>query len=445
MSCLFYMAFIPAYIFILMATITVDYFAGLLIEDAAGRKRKAYLAMSVVANIGMLALFKYFDFFIENFDRLARFASLPVSMPLLHIMLPLGLSFHTFQALSYTIEVYYGGQKAERHPGIYALYVMFFPQLVAGPIERPQHMLHQFREQKFLVPDNVVAGLRLMLWGFFKKLVIADRLAMYVDPVFANYMQYSGLNLALAAVFFVFQIYCDFSGYSDIALGAARVMGYKLMINFDRPLRSGNITEFWRRWHISLSTWLRDYVYTPLTVKWRYGGMAAVLAALMVTFLASGVWHGAGWNFVMLGLVYGVAVCYETLTRKQRRQWSRRLPSWFYVTASIVLTLAAVSFIQIFFRANNAAHAFAYIHRIVSADGVYQWIVGADARAFGPYSWTVAGLGMMGMIAVEERTKPLLEEFRNSYWGNVAFCATVLCAVLVFGVFDQTSFIYFQF
>jgi len=444
-SCVFYMAFVPAYILILLFTITVDYIAGLLIESAQGTHRKWYLGMSIVANMGVLLLFKYFDFFIGNFDRLFHFLGLPVTMPLLHILLPLGLSFHTFQALSYTIEVYYGRQKAERHPGIYALYVMFFPQLVAGPIERPQNVLHQYHEKQYFKTEDAMAGFRLMLWGFFKKVVVADRLGLYVDPVFTNYHDYNGLNLVLAAIFFVFQIYCDFSGYSDIAIGAARVLGIRLMINFDRPLWSRNVTEFWRRWHISLSTWLRDYIFSPLTIKWREAGIYAVLAALMVTFVASGLWHGAGWNFVILGILYGLVLCYEAATKKQRKKWSKSVPPLLYASASVLLTFACVTLIQVFFRSPNATEAFRYIGNMTNASRSYRWLVGLGPRAFGIYSWAVVLVALTTMVVVEARTHPLLEEFRQSYWGNVAFCGAVLFAVLAFGIFDQTSFIYFQF
>nr|MBP6334133.1 MBOAT family protein [Bacteroidia bacterium] len=228
-SCYFYMALIPIYILILGFTIVIDYFAGIFIEQASGKRRKTFLILSLVANIGVLAIFKYYNFINLNFSHLLESFSLSNPIPYLSILLPIGLSFHTFQAMSYTIEVYRGNQKAERHFGIYALYVMFYPQLVAGPIERPQNLLPQFRINHDFDYDRVTSGLRLFAWGLFKKVVIADRLALVVDTVYSNPHEYNSMSLIIATVFFSFQIFCDFSGYSDMALGTARVMGFKLM------------------------------------------------------------------------------------------------------------------------------------------------------------------------------------------------------------------------
>jgi D-alanyl-lipoteichoic acid acyltransferase DltB (MBOAT superfamily) len=237
------MAFIPVYILILGFTIIVDYFAGILLENAEGRRRKLFLICSLCANIGVLVVFKYYNFLNNNFSILLKGFALENPLPFLKIILPIGLSFHTFQAMSYTIEVYRGNQKAERHFGIYALYVMFYPQLVAGPIERPQNLLHQFREKYVFDYDRVLEGLKLMLWGLFKKIAIADRLAIYVNAVYNNPVQHNGKSFALATIFFAFQIYCDFSGYSDIAIGIAKVMGFKLMTNFNRPYFAVNISD----------------------------------------------------------------------------------------------------------------------------------------------------------------------------------------------------------
>ena len=263
-SCYFYMAFIPVYLLILGFTIIIDYFAGIWLEKTQGKERKYFLIASLIANIGVLAVFKYYNFLNTNLSELLSSIGYINQIPNLSIILPIGLSFHTFQAMSYTIEVYRGNQKAERNFGIYSLYVMFYPQLVAGPIERPQNLIHQFYEKHYFEYARVVEGLKLMLWGLFMKLVIADRLAIYVNAVYNNADQHSGKTLALATVFFAFQIYCDFAGYSNIAIGAAKVMGFKLMTNFNRPYFSRSISEFWKRWHISLSTWFRDYLYISL-------------------------------------------------------------------------------------------------------------------------------------------------------------------------------------
>ena len=319
-SCIFYMAFIPIYILILFVTITIDYFAGIWIENSQGNNRKWFLVMSIISTCLVLFVFKYFNFFLGNVAAIAKFLHWNYPIEILNIILPIGLSFHTFQSLSYVIEVYRNNQKAEHNFGIYSLYVMFYPQLVAGPIERPQNLLHQFYEKHSFDFERVVDGLKLMAWGLFKKVVVADRLALIVNGVYDNPTQFSGssLILSLATVFFAFQIYCDFSGYSDIARGCARVMGFKLMVNFDRPYFSKSIAEFWKRWHISLSTWFRDYLYISL------GGnrvsTSRLYFNLFITFLISGLWHGANWTYVIWGALNGIYLIFAIVTAGLRRR-----------------------------------------------------------------------------------------------------------------------------
>src|SRR5215217_6193014 len=318
-SCYFYMAFVPIYILILGFTIIIDFFAAIYIEKTNGQRRKLLLAASIIANIGILCVFKYYNFFVDNIESFSFIAfGNQLKLPYLSILLPIGLSFHTFQALSYTIEVYRGHQVAERNLGIYSLYVMFYPQLVAGPIERPQNILHQFHERKHFNYDNVTSGLRLMLWGMIKKVVIADRLSLFTDDVFNNIGNFPPLTLVLAVFFFSFQIFCDFSGYSDIAIGAARVMGFKLMTNFNQPYQARNISEFWKRWHISLSTWFRDYLYIPL------GGNRVKLYRgylnLFIVFIISGFWHGANWTFIVWGALHGFYLIFAQVTKMPRNR-----------------------------------------------------------------------------------------------------------------------------
>jgi D-alanyl-lipoteichoic acid acyltransferase DltB (MBOAT superfamily) len=303
-SCYFYMAFVPIYLGILALTIVIDYFAGIYLERFQGGAKKIFLGCSLLANLGVLAIFKYYFFFTDNVNALSSYFSIPIHFPVLNILLPIGLSFHTFQAMSYTIEVYRGKQKAERNFGIYSLYVMFYPQLVAGPIERPQNLIHQFYEKHVWDTVRVKLGLLQMMQGFFKKVVIADRLALVVDPAYANLSNQSTLNLIIASIFYSFQIYCDFSGYSDIAIGASKVMGFKLMNNFNAPYTAKSIPDFWRRWHISLSSWFKDYVYFSLG-----GNRVSVprwYVNIMIVFILSGFWHGASWNFVIWGALHGL-------------------------------------------------------------------------------------------------------------------------------------------
>jgi len=360
-SCYFYMAFRPIYILILAFTILVDYVAGILIDRETGSRRKLYLIVSIAANIGVLAFFKYYNFITLTFQDAGARVGWTYPLNPLDIILPIGLSFHTFQSLSYTVEVYRHRQKPERNVGIFALYVMFYPQLVAGPIERPQNMLHQFHELHRFEYSRVVAGLQLMAWGMFKKVVIADRLAPFVNQVYDHPQTYTGISFLVATVFFAFQIYCDFSGYSDIAIGSAQVMGFRLMENFRMPYFSPAVSDFWRRWHISLSTWFRDYVYFPLggnrvPFLRRYGN-------LLITFLVSGLWHGANWTYVIWGGLNGLYLVLE--------QWgdmlgARAFPNWStppglrlpFRAVRTVITFSLICFAWIFFRARTTADAF---------------------------------------------------------------------------------------
>lgn len=309
-SCFFYMFFKPVYILILAFTIIIDYYAALKIETVSTQSlKKLLLIISLSGNILVLAIFKYYNFLNDNITEVMSFFNIHNPIPYLKILLPIGLSFHTFQAMSYIIEVYRGNQKAEKHLGYYSLYVMFFPQLVAGPIERPQNILHQFHEQKTFQYSNLSLGLKMMVFGLFKKVVIADNIAQVVNNIF-DFHSNNGLLCIVAMCLFSIQIYCDFSGYSDLALGTAKCMGFDLMINFSLPYTSRSVTEFWRRWHISLSTWFRDYVYIPLGGN---TGTNKVYVNLLIIFLLSGLWHGASWNFIIWGAIHAFLLIFEKI------------------------------------------------------------------------------------------------------------------------------------
>jgi alginate O-acetyltransferase complex protein AlgI len=442
-SCYFYMVFVPVYILILGGTIVIDYFAGIWLEETEGKKRKLFLIASLVANIGVLAVFKYYNFFNHNLSEVLNSLGYKNSIPYLSILLPIGLSFHTFQAMSYTIEVYRRKQKAERHFGIYALYVMFYPQLVAGPIERPQNMLHQFYEKHYFVFDRVVEGLKLMLWGLFIKLVIADRLAIYVNAVYNNPEKHSGITLAVATIFFSFQIYCDFSGYSNIAIGAAKVMGFKLMTNFNRPYFSRSISEFWKRWHISLSTWFKDYLYIPLG-----GNRVAVPRAylnLFIVFVVSGFWHGANWTFIIWGALNGFYLVFALITQKWRHQFNELIHlkphSTLNRVVQIVTTFILASFAWIFFRANTSSGAFLIVKKIFQFKGP---LYISELQQF-----SYCLLGILLLLIIEVRQEFLIHTplpFKSSYWYKEQFAyAMLIILILMIGVFDSRQFIYFQF
>jgi alginate O-acetyltransferase complex protein AlgI len=450
-SCYFYMAFVPIYILILGFTIVVDYFAGIFLEQAVGKRRKLYLIFSLIANIGVLAVFKYYNFLNDNLSFLLQGFALTNPIPHLSILLPIGLSFHTFQAMSYTIEVYRGHQKAERHFGIYALYVMFYPQLVAGPIERPQNLLHQFRERYDFDYERITSGLKLMMWGLFKKAVIADRLAVIVDNVYNNPHSHNGIAFIIATIFFSFQIFCDFSGYSDMAIGAARIMGFKLMKNFDKPYQSKSISEFWKRWHISLSSWFRDYLYISL------GGNRVAIPRyyfnLFIVFLVSGLWHGANWTFIIWGALHGFYLVFAVFTKNQRGWVSVKLGLNRLPFLETVITFILVGFAWIFFRASDVSTALYIAGHLFSG-------LGETVRQFVHGQLWLPDLGVAPGEVLFSACLIIFLEVVHFLQNKINFNKflsekpvvlrwtvyyLVIFSILVFGVFQSRQFIYFQF
>ena len=453
-SCIFYMFFIPSYIFILIFTILIDFFAAIFIAKSEGRKRKIFLIISIVSTCLVLIIFKYFNFFNSNIALMAKYFGWNYPIQSLRLVLPIGLSFHTFQSLSYVIEVYWGRQKVEKHIGIYALYVMFFPQLVAGPIERPQNLLHQFYEKHEFEYGRVINGLKLMVWGMFKKVVIADRIAPFVDKVYNNPSNFKGLPIIIATVLFAIQIYCDFSGYSDIAIGSAKVLGFNLMQNFNRPYFSKSITEFWQRWHISLSSWFRDYVYIPL------GGNKVKLPRyvfnLFVTFLISGLWHGANWTFVIWGALNGLYIIIEKLIKRYGIRHLKRdkpfLNNFITKTLKVVYTFSLINFSWIFFRANNISDALYMVKNLFS--NLKEWptsnyllatISSIDLKSYEFLKILIAILILLIVEMIQRKVSVI--KFINLKplpirWGIYIFS---VIALLFFKSFQNQQFIYFQF
>ena len=439
-SCTFYMFFIPVYILILAGTIIIDYYAGLWIADTDNpQKKKRYLMISILSLCAVLFVFKYFNFFAENVSAIAASLHWNLGVKTLRIILPIGLSFHTFQSLSYVIEVYRGNQKAERNFGIYALYVMYFPQLVAGPIERPQNLLHQFHESKSFNAARVYDGLALALWGLFKKVAVADSLSIYVDTIYGASSHHNGATLLVATYFFAFVIYCDFSGYSDIARGVSRVYGIELMKNFDAPYFSRSIAEFWSRWHISLSTWFRDYVYIPL------GGNRVSLgrnfANLFIVFLLSGFWHGANWTFIAWGALHGTYLIFGRVLALARERFGLSSPAtggWLRQCWAMVVTFHLVIVGWIFFRASDVATAFNILRRVMTPTGSV-------------FSDPILAQGVLGIAAI------LCLDFvyrRTGFWDRFTSMPLALrygnaialfFGIVLFGVESGSQFIYFQF
>ncbi len=439
-SCFFYMFFKPVYILILAFTIVIDYVAGIMLENEPDKKKKKkYLILSILANVGVLAVFKYYNFLDSSFTHIADFGGIKIHIPYLKILLPIGLSFHTFQAMSYTIEVYRGHQKAERHFGIYALYVMFYPQLVAGPIERPQNMIHQFYARHQFSYNNAVHGLNLIVYGLFKKIVVADRLSEYVNQVYLHPANANSISVLLAVCFFSIQIYCDFSGYSDIARGTARFMGFDLMINFRRPYLATSVSEFWTRWHISLSTWFRDYVYIPLggnrAGKWR------MYRNLFIVFLVSGLWHGARWTFVVWGALHGLYTLIGLLTKST---WAKmaaatgfnRLPA-LQTSLNRLVVFVLVTFAWIFFRAENFHKASLIIHKLFA--GEYSGNLMQLSAEKGPLNLILSFL-VVGLLLLSYKL-PYDLKLKNS----LPFLVITTFIIIILGKNAGAEFIYFQF
>ncbi|MEO7427617.1 MAG: MBOAT family O-acyltransferase [Fibrobacteria bacterium] len=445
----FYMCWRPEYALLLLGSTAVSWACGHWLgrtQDA--QKRKGILLSGVAVLLGTLVYFKYWNFFADQLNAVFGLLQIPRALPNHSILLPVGISFFTFHTLSYLIDVYRGTTLPERHFGLYALYVSFFPQLVAGPISRAPKVLPQFRIPMAFDYDRIKSGLLLMAWGFFQKVVVADRLAVLVDAVYKNPTSFSGIALAAATVCFAFQVLCDFAGYTDIAIGTLQIMGFDFPPNFRRPYLAGSLSEFWKRWHISLSSWLSDYVYTPLTIAYRDWGMAAIVVASLFTFLLSGIWHGAGWTFIIWGVLHGIGLSVEGITRKARKRAGKRWPRLFAL-AGWAVTFAYVCFTQVFFRAASvgdgfyiASHLFVggSLNDLLNLGGdKFELLIGCFGIAvvlcvhlIQEYG-TPSGSGLRAWLA----TRPAWQR-----WG--AYYAGASCIFLL-GRFSQHQFIYFMF
>lgn len=452
-SLYFYMCWNPWYVLLMLASVTITWVSGIFMEGMKNRKG-TILFLSLFLNLSILFLFKYYNFLAGSASSLSVLLGLSWKPSVLNVLLPVGISFYTFQALGYSIDVYRGEVPAERDFVTYALFVTFFPQLVAGPIERTANLLPQFKTRHAFDYDNAADGLKLMAWGMFKKTVIADRISPLVNAVYSSPESYGGAAYTVATVFFAFQIFCDFSGYSDIAIGAARVMGFRLMRNFDRPYHSRSVQEFWKRWHISLSSWFKDYVYIPLGGN--RAGRARVMLNLFVTFTVSGIWHGANWTFLVWGALNGVYLIASSLTREWRRRavvlfGLDRTPR-FHSFLQAAFTFALTCFAWIFFRSDSVGDALYIVSRLgtgwadlLNLNGFRSFVHGfgmenkdlALALAFLAVMETVHLLQHKWSIIGELKRRPAVLRW-SMYYGLIA-------VTVWFGVFSMNDFIYFQF
>lgn len=464
----FYMSWNPKYAFLIALSTCITYLSGIFIEKAGQiqdekksiRNKKCVVAASFITNLGILFFFKYFDFALMNLNRILSVAGIQAIEKPFDVLLPVGISFYTFQALSYTVDIYRGQLKAEKNILKYALFVSFFPQLVAGPIERSTNLMKQVQkvhEIKLFHYEHITSGCAIMLWGYFMKMVIADRLAILVDQVFGNYTSYGATALILAAVFFAFQIYCDFASYSLIAVGAAKVMGFTLMENFNTPYFSRSVKEFWRRWHISLSSWFKDYLYIPLGGNRK--GKIRTYVNLMITFLASGLWHGASFSFVVWGGIHGfiqiIGDVLKPYREKLLKNMNVRTESYSHKLLQCLMTFFWVDLAWIFFRANSFTEALAYIGRIATNMDPWALFNGTIFKlGLSTVEFWVAIVSLLILFLVDRirYTKQMqLHQYLDtqSLWFRWTIYIFLFCSILIFGIYgpsyDAAQFYYFQF
>lgn len=443
-SYFFYLLWKFEYGVLIGVSTVLSYYTAVIIADKKFEERKKYLVICLFINISILFFFKYFNFFNDNFRNIFFYFDINYPIPdILKIILPVGISFYTFETISYVLDVYYDRRKPEKNFGTYALYISFFPKLLAGPIEKSTGLLVQLNTETRFDYNKIIDGLRRMLWGFFKKIVIADRLSLLIDPVYAHPTNYSGGFVLMTCYMFAFQIYCDFSGYTDIAIGASKVLGYDIVENFNYPYISKNVGEFWRRWHLSLSNWLKDYLFTPIVFKRKDWGNFALVYATFITFVLCGLWHGAKWTFVIFGLLQGIVISYELVTKNIRKYWSSSLPKWIYNGISWFLTFNFVVLSFIFFRADNIANAIAILNRISHANFSIRLL--SEFNKFGIFSIGIVIFSIIYMLLIEKKYEPSLVKLNNKIKLNYMFNCFTLTLLIAVGYFHPQIFIYFNF
>jgi len=462
----FYMCWNAKYALLMLFSTAVTYVCSLMIEavkeqaweeDKKIKYKKYIVVLSLILNLSVLGYFKYTNFLIDLLVNALGRIHIAAHIPKFDILLPVGISFYTFQALSYTMDVYRGDVYAEKNFFRYALFVSFFPQLVAGPIERSKNLLRQLASPKQFSFDNTRKGFLLMLWGYFLKVVLADRIAYFVDTVYGYYSDFDGLILVAATVLFAFQIYCDFYGYSVIATGAAKVLGIDLMENFHSPYLTFSVAEFWRRWHISLTSWFKDYLYFPLGGSRK--GKIRKYVNKMVVFLVSGLWHGAGFSFVVWGLLNGLYQIIEEVLKPLRMKLPEHLKirkeNVFYKAVQLVMTFILVDFAWIFFRANSITDAVHIIRRMLTVDMTSFSNFAGNLYAVGMYKSEcivifVSLLVLLFSDICKCKNISIIQKITETPWFvQSAWVVVAICTILVFGIwgpeYNQANFIYFQF
>jgi len=446
-SYFFYACWDWRFMFLLIFSTLLDYFTGIKIHEATNQRKKLFwLWLSIGINLGFLGVFKYYNFFAESFSNGLSLLGFKANLGSLQIILPVGISFYTFHGLSYVIDIYKNRIKPERNIIDYSVFVSFFPLLVAGPIERATHLLPQILKKREFDYSKAVDGLRQILWGLFKKIVIADNCAEFANIIFNNSADYSGSTLVLGALFFTFQIYCDFSGYSDIALGTARLFGIELLRNFAFPYFSRDIAEFWRRWHISLSSWFKDYLYIPLGGS--KGGIWMKIRNTFIIFLVSGFWHGANWTFIVWGFLNALYIMPSIVFNTNRTHIDIVAKGKYLPTIkeflAIGFTFSLTVFAWIFFRATNVTHAFSYISEIFSGSLFTIPHFPEIGRALLVVFLTGIFLIIEWLGREQQYAFKIISNIRLLHFRIILYYAVIL-SILFFGNFSENQFIYFQF
>lgn len=441
-SLLFYMYVKPSYVLIIISIIITNYFIGIKIDQTTSKVLKTrFLYLSLFINIGILFYFKYWNFFIDNFYEIPGMTSLKNSFLFVEVVLPLGLSYYIFQTLGYILDIYRGKLKPERDLGKFSLFTLFFPKLLVGPIERARTLLPQLASDHILRYEDLYEGCKTISWGLFKKLVVADRISLYVDAVYTHLPHHNSTTFWFATFLYPIQVYADFSGYTDIALGSARLFGINLINNFNHPLLAKNVSDFWRRWHISLSSWVNDYIYNPIVFKRRDWGNVGIAYALLISFIIIGVWHGASWNFALFGIMQALALIYEVLTRNFRKKISKKMPSFIYNNISILMTFIFFTISLLVFRTTT----------LLDAENIFRILQSEPGKVFidqpSTLLFIIVGIAIFlisDILTEYHLFKQRLDEKYNWIIQYVSY-AFLLVYIIAAGVFDGGQFIYFAF
>jgi len=439
-SYIFYALWDGRFLALLLFSTVVDYACGIKIHEAQDqRRKKLFLFCSLFCNLGVLGIFKYFNFFALSLQELLNSIGVPLKPVTLHIILPVGISFYTFKTLSYTIDMYRGELQPTKNFFDYALFVSFFPNILAGPIDRAKDFVPQITSPRNLTLNKFYEGSYLIFWGLFEKVFIADNLARIVENVFSSTPPYNGVNVLLAVYALAVQVFCDFDGYSNIARGIGKYMGFEIMVNFNMPYFSPNLTELWRRWHISLSGWFKDYVYTPIAINRRYWGTWGTLYALFICFLLIGLWHGPEWKYILFGILQGIVLSAELLTRKMRKRIARRLSAPIADVAGILLTFSFFSLCCVLFQAADVSQALRIYHDLIFNFSPHDISV--------EYARQILLFSLPAVLVqfLQYKKNDLLAVLQLPVWWRGSLYFAMYYLLVVYGVEGGKEFVYFQF